>query len=86
MKNKDYKLIKTKDSRTQTTKQSQPQVQEARFNISPKDLKTHHLGILLAQKNVLNMESTESAGSLALREIVSLKILSQTRKLDYMEA
>ncbi|GJV14382.1 hypothetical protein Tco_1359705 [Tanacetum coccineum] len=56
---------------------------EARFKISPQEFKDHTLGEIVSLKYVYEHGSSESAGSLVLREIVSLKILSQTRKLGY---
>ncbi|GJZ87529.1 hypothetical protein Tco_0659139 [Tanacetum coccineum] len=77
-----YNMIKTKDSRTQQ-QSNLNKFKEARFKISPQEFKDHTLGEIVSLKYVFEHESSESAGNLASGEIVSLKILSRTRKLDY---
>nr|GEW76932.1 hypothetical protein [Tanacetum cinerariifolium] len=82
MKEQAYNIIKNKDSRTQR-QSNLKKFKEARFKISPREFKDHTLGKLLASKYVFEHGSSESAGSLASGEIVSLKLLRRTRKLGY---
>ncbi|GKC11690.1 hypothetical protein Tco_1008472 [Tanacetum coccineum] len=82
MKEQAYNMIKTKDSRTQR-QSNLNKFKEARFKISPQEFENHTLGEIVSFKYVFEHGSSESAGNLASREIVSLKILSRTRKLGY---
>ncbi|GKB85507.1 hypothetical protein Tco_0957779 [Tanacetum coccineum] len=82
MKEQTYNIIKTKNSRTQR-QINLNKSKEARFKISPQEFKDHTLGEIISIKYVYEHGSPESAESLASREIVSLKILSRTRKLEY---
>ncbi|GKF29071.1 hypothetical protein Tco_0095413 [Tanacetum coccineum] len=82
MKEQAYNMIKTKDSRTQR-QSNLNKFKEARFKILPKEFKDHTLGEIVSLKYVFEHGSSEFAGNLALGEIVSLKILSRTRKLNY---
>ncbi|GJT77505.1 hypothetical protein Tco_1044230 [Tanacetum coccineum] len=77
-----YNMIKTKDSRTQR-QSNLNKFKEARFKISPQEFEDHTLGEIVSLKYVFEHRSSESARNLASEEIVSLKILSQTRKLSY---
>ncbi|GJR74822.1 hypothetical protein Tco_0087187 [Tanacetum coccineum] len=72
-----------KDSRTQT--QSNLIKVHGRIiqDLTSENSKTTHWGRLLASKYICEHGSSESAGNLPSREIVSLKILSQTKKLGY---
>ncbi|GJS99246.1 hypothetical protein Tco_0820416 [Tanacetum coccineum] len=79
MKEQAYNIIKSKiqelnDKAISTSSRKQ----DLRSHL--KNLKTTHEGRLLASKYVREHRSSESAGSLASGEIVSLKILSRTRK------
>nr|GEW23883.1 ribonuclease H-like domain-containing protein [Tanacetum cinerariifolium] len=85
---KDLKISKLKtkskdnDKDSRTKRQSNPnKSKEARFKISPQEFEDHTLREIVSLKYVCEHRSSESAGSLASGEIVSLKILSQTRKL-----
>ncbi|GKE13842.1 hypothetical protein Tco_1421419, partial [Tanacetum coccineum] len=75
-----------KGSRSKITKHEGTSLQhdkDQRFKISPQDFKDHTLGEIVSLKYVFEHGGLESAGNLASGEIVSLKILSQTRKLGY---
>ncbi|GKA45964.1 hypothetical protein Tco_0738760 [Tanacetum coccineum] len=82
MKEQAYNIIKTKDLRTQR-QSNLNKSKEARFKISPQEFDVHTLGEIVASKYVFEHASSESAGSLASGQIVSLKILSRIRKLGY---
>ncbi|GJW60528.1 hypothetical protein Tco_0109863 [Tanacetum coccineum] len=82
MKDQAYNMIKTKDSRTQR-QSNLNKSKEARFKISPQEFEDHTSGEIVSLKYVCEHGSSESAKNLALGEIVSLKILSRTRKLGY---
>ncbi|GJZ91031.1 hypothetical protein Tco_0662958 [Tanacetum coccineum] len=74
---KDLKISDTKDSRTQR-QSNLKKFKEARFKISPQEFEDHTLGEIISLKYVCEHGSSESAGSLALRKIVDLKITSLT--------
>ncbi|GKB74987.1 hypothetical protein Tco_0936399 [Tanacetum coccineum] len=82
MKEQAYNIIKTKDSRTQRQRNLN-KFKEARFKISPREFEDHTLGEIVSLKHVFRHGSSESEGNLTSGEIVSLKILSRTRKLGY---
>ncbi|GJT52748.1 hypothetical protein Tco_0978905 [Tanacetum coccineum] len=82
MKEQAYNMIKTKDSRTQR-QSNLNKFKEARFKISPKEFKDHTFVEIVSLKYVFEHGSSESVGNLASGKIVSLKILSRTRKLSY---
>ncbi|GJT72316.1 hypothetical protein Tco_1031602 [Tanacetum coccineum] len=73
MKEHAYNIIKTNDSRTQR-QSNLNKSKEARFKISPQEFKDHTLEEIVSLKYVCEHGSSESAGSLASREIVGLKI------------
>ncbi|GJX92261.1 hypothetical protein Tco_0345587 [Tanacetum coccineum] len=75
MKEQAYNIIKTKDSRTQRQRNLNKS-KESRFKISPQEFEDHTLGEIVRLKYVCEHGSSESVGSLASGEIVSLKILS----------
>ncbi|GKC72955.1 hypothetical protein Tco_1118838 [Tanacetum coccineum] len=75
MKEQAYNIIKTKDSRTQR-QSNLNKSKESRFKISPQEFEDHTLWEIVSLKYVYEHVSSESAGSLALRKIVSLKITS----------
>ncbi|GJV03012.1 hypothetical protein Tco_1336581 [Tanacetum coccineum] len=77
MKEQAYNIIKTKDSRTQR-QSNLNKSKEARFKISPQEFEDHTLGEIVSLKYVCEHGSSESAGSLASRKIVGLKITSLT--------
>ncbi|GJV74151.1 hypothetical protein Tco_1494146 [Tanacetum coccineum] len=77
MKEQAYNIIKTKDSRTQR-QSNLKKFTEARFKISPQKFEDHTLWEIVRLKYVCKHGSSKSAGSLALREIVDLKITSLT--------
>ncbi|GKB36088.1 hypothetical protein Tco_0881030 [Tanacetum coccineum] len=64
-----YNIIKTNDSRTQR-QSNLNKSKEARFKILPQEFEDHTLGEIVSLKYVCEHGSSESAGSLALREIV----------------
>ncbi|GJR74182.1 hypothetical protein Tco_0086547 [Tanacetum coccineum] len=82
VKEQAYNMIKTTDSRTQQ-QSNLNKFKEARFKISPQEFEDYTLGEIVNLKYVFEHESSESTGNHASREIVSLKILSRTRKLGY---
>ncbi|GJW04670.1 putative reverse transcriptase domain-containing protein [Tanacetum coccineum] len=69
MKEKAYNIIKTKDSRTQRQRNLK-KFKEARFKISPQEFEDYTLGEIVSLKYFCEHRSSESAGSLASREIV----------------
>ncbi|GKA16337.1 hypothetical protein Tco_0696084 [Tanacetum coccineum] len=77
MKEQAYNMIKTKDSRTQRQTNLDKSKKE-RFKISPQEFEDHTLGEIVSLKYVCEHVSSESAGSLASRKIVGLKITSLT--------
>ncbi|GKC88975.1 hypothetical protein Tco_1149624 [Tanacetum coccineum] len=80
VKEQAYNMIKTEDSRTQQ-QSNLNKFKKARFKISPQEFKDHTLEEIVSLKYVFEHGSSESTGNLASGEIVSLKILSQRRKL-----
>ncbi|GJT49112.1 hypothetical protein Tco_0975269 [Tanacetum coccineum] len=82
MKEQAYNMIKTKDSRTQR-QSNLNKFKEARLKISSQEFEDHTLGEIVSLKYVFKHGSSESAGNLASGEIVTLIILSETRKLSY---
>ncbi|GJW89444.1 hypothetical protein Tco_0164784 [Tanacetum coccineum] len=77
IKEQAYNMIKTKDSRTQQ-QSNLNKSKEARLKTSPQEFEDHTLGEIVSLNYVCEHISSESAGSLALRKIVGLKITSLT--------
>ncbi|GJT01289.1 hypothetical protein Tco_0822458 [Tanacetum coccineum] len=72
-----YNIIKTKESTTQR-QSNLNKSKEARFRIPPQEFEDHTLGEIVSLKYVCEHGSLKSAGSLALRKIIGLKITSLT--------
>ncbi|GJT51774.1 hypothetical protein Tco_0977931 [Tanacetum coccineum] len=76
---KQGKDLEISKSKTKTQRQSNlNKSKEARFKISPQEFEDHTLWDIVSLKYVCEHGSSESAGSLALRKIVDLKIMSLT--------
>nr|GEY08748.1 DNA helicase [Tanacetum cinerariifolium] len=73
IKEQAYNIIKIKDSRTQRQSKIN-KYKKARFKISPHEFEDHTLREIDSLKYVYEYGSSESAGSLASRKIVGLKI------------
>nr|GEX82463.1 hypothetical protein [Tanacetum cinerariifolium] len=83
MKEQAYNMRKTKDSKTQR-QSNLNKFMEAKFKILPQEVKHHTLEESVSLKYVFEHGSSKSTRNLASGEIVSLKILSQTRKAQLL--
>ncbi|GJR83377.1 hypothetical protein Tco_0154162 [Tanacetum coccineum] len=63
MKEQEYNIIKTKDSRTQR-QSNLKKFKEARFKISPQEFEDHTVGEIISLKYIYEHGSSESAGYL----------------------